>query len=327
MNDLGAFDHVFDGVSPFAGPVPPGFLVNFLGGLTDANFRAIWGVDPAAAGGCDVTTSLPVVEDGEGWFEAVNCVASAREARGRYVMMTLGACYGAQAVDSYRAVQAINPMPVKLVAVEGDAENIAWTRKNFADNGIGPDEYWLLEAAMSADNEPVIFPVGSPGSGAQNCISTNEPAARQRMAAHLADAGLADTVMRNLLLGNSTGIQIELAPNTEYDFKAELRFVSAATLRDVLAPFDRVDFVEADLQQSEVVVFPPAMDILTRKVRRVHLGTHGEQAHRDMHDLFARHGWDILFSFPGNQRYETPQGSFTLNDGVLTAVNPALAPG
>ena len=64
MNDLGAFDHVFDGLSPFAGPVPPGFLVNFLGGLTDANFRVIWGVDPTSAGGCDVATSLPVVEDG-----------------------------------------------------------------------------------------------------------------------------------------------------------------------------------------------------------------------------------------------------------------------
>jgi hypothetical protein len=327
MNDLGAFAGVFDGLSPYNGPVPPGFLVNFLGGLTDAKFRTIWGVDPAQEGGGRAETRLPVVEDGEGWFEAVNCIESVREANGQYVMMTLGACYGGQAVDSYKAVQAINPMPVKLVAVEGDHENVAWTRKNFTDNGIGEDEYWLLEAAMAASNEPVIFPVGSPGSGAQNCISTNDAGARQRMAAHIASANLSETVMRNMLLGNSTGIQIELAPNTEYDFKAELRYVSAVTLCDVLAPFDRVDYVEADLQQSEVVVFPPAMEMLTRKARRVHLGTHGADAHRDMHDLFVRHGWDILFSFAGNQDYETPQGSFHLNDGVLSAVNPAATCG
>ena len=49
-------------------------------------------------GGRAVTTRLPVIADGEGWFETVNWVEAAREARGRYVMVTLGACYAAQAV-------------------------------------------------------------------------------------------------------------------------------------------------------------------------------------------------------------------------------------
>jgi hypothetical protein len=47
------------------------------------------------------------IGDGEGWFEAVNWVEAAREARGRYVMITLGACYAAQAVgDQSRDVIA-----------------------------------------------------------------------------------------------------------------------------------------------------------------------------------------------------------------------------
>ena len=36
----------------------------------------------------------------------------------RYVMITLGACYAAQAVGAYRALQMLNPMPCRLVAVE-----------------------------------------------------------------------------------------------------------------------------------------------------------------------------------------------------------------
>ena len=52
---------------------------------------------------------VPTIEDGEGWFEAVNWIAAAHDARGSYTMVTLGACYGAQAVGSYQALQQLNP--------------------------------------------------------------------------------------------------------------------------------------------------------------------------------------------------------------------------
>lgn len=327
MNDFGPYADVFDGVAPFRGDVPKGFLVNPFGSLTDANFRVIWGVVPDEQGGRVVETRLPAEVSGEDWFEFFNCVESAREARGRYVMMTLGACYGGQAVDCYKAVKSLNPMPVKLVAVDAVPENVVWTRKNFADNGIAPDEYWLLQAAMGASNEPVIFPDGSPGFGAQNAIATNCTAARLILAEQITGAGKSDTVVKNLMLTNSTGIEIDLDPSMKGQFVAELRFVSALTLDDLLAPFDRVDYVEADLQQSEAIVFPPAMAQLNAKVRRVHLGTHGDDIHQKMQDLFAANGWQILFSFPGNRRHQTPYGNFDLNDGVLSAVNPAVAYG
>ncbi|MDP6705103.1 MAG: hypothetical protein QF893_02070 [Alphaproteobacteria bacterium] len=325
INDFTPHLDAFDGITPFAGPVEKGFLVNFLGAKLDAGFRTMWGIDPEAVGGCHMETTLPAVGMGEGWFEDFNWVAAAREARDSYVMMTLGACYGAQAVGSYLALQALNPMPATLVAVDGVPENIAWTRKHFLDNGIDPDGHWIVEAAMSDSNEPVIFPVGSPGSGAQNCVSTNSAGFRRQIGEAVIQAGRTDEVLRNLLQSNSTGIQINLTPDTEYEFEAELRLVSAVTLGDLLGPFRRVDYIEADIQQSEEIVFPPAMAALTRKVRRVHLGTHGLDAHRQMHALFATHGWEILFSFEPNGSYETPFGTFELNDGVLTAVNPAVA--
>ena len=93
----------------------------------------------------------------------------------------------------------------------------------------------------------------------------------------------------------------------------------------MLSPFDRVDYVEVDIQQSEIVVIPPFMDLLRRKVRRMHIGTHGAAVHRGLAELFRREGWRIVFDFPPNSEHHTPAGAFSLNDGILTVLNDALA--
>ncbi len=216
-------------------------------------------------------------------------------------------------------------MPAKLVAVDGVPENMEMTRKQFRDNGINPNDHWMIEAAMSGDNKPVLFPIGAPGSGTQNCVLTNSGANRMAILDLAKKAGATERLAQSLLMRNSTDLTIDLAPGTEYDFSGEITFVSALTLMDLLAPFERVDFVEADLQQSESVVFPPAMDVLTKKVRRVLLGTHGQSTHDRMEKLFRDRGWDIVFSYAPEQTYETPHATFEMNDGVITAVNPAVA--
>src|SRR5215467_302190 len=165
MNDLKQYANVFEGITPWSGRVPRGYLVDFLGTLTDARFDVISDLDPASVGGDVVTTTVRAVSDGELWFEAVNWVVAAREARGRYTMVTLGACYGAQAVGSYRALQQLNPMPAKLVAVEPEPDNFDWIARHMRDNGIDPERQWLLRYAISDRNDVVYFPVGSPGSG------------------------------------------------------------------------------------------------------------------------------------------------------------------
>ncbi len=327
MNDLEAFAGVFDGMTPYSGMVEPGFIVTGMGRMTDARFHTIWGVDAAEEGGQATTLQFPTATDGEAWFEAVNWVEAAREARGAYVMATLGACYGGQAVDAYLALQAVNPMPATLVAVDPVPENIAMTRQHFRDNGIDPDDHWIVEAAVSDSNQPVLFPVGAPASGTQNCVFYNSPAGRAALALRLKDEDQAGQVGCNLLATNATGVSVNLAPDREVPFEAELQFVSAVTVADMLGPFDRVDFVEADLQQSETIVFPPAIEVLNRKVRRVHLGTHHPKDHQQLEDMFRQHGWQIVFSFLPHHTYKTPAGELSLNDGVLTALNPAVAYG
>jgi hypothetical protein len=186
MNDLEQYHDVFRGITPYAGTSPKGFDVDFLGTLTDSRFLLDFGGNPAK-------TRLPVIGDGEFWFEAVNWVEAARAARGRYVMVTLGACYGAQAVGAQRALTALNPM-----SVEPESDNMKWLRKHFADNGIDPDRQWLLQSAISDSNEPVYFPVGSPGSGAQNCFSTNSRDARENYLRHFVESGVLSAVNSGL---------------------------------------------------------------------------------------------------------------------------------
>jgi hypothetical protein len=121
---------------------------------------------------------------------------------------------------------------------------------------------------------------------------------------------------------NSTGITKDLVEGK--NFPAEIKMVSAITLQDILSPFDVVDYVESDIQQSEILVFPPYMTLLKRKVRRVHIGTHGREVHTTLLQLFEKDGWDIVFNFEPNSTFTSPLGKFSTNDGVLTAVNPDL---
>jgi hypothetical protein len=328
-NDMDRYSQLFDSVTPWSGRVPRGYLVDFCGAMTAAEFTNETD-DPrfrlmvAGDGSKLVYTSLPALADGEAWFEAVNWVMAAREARGRFVMATLGANYGAQAVCSYLMLQQLNSMPCTLVAVEPVPENYARTERHFRDNGLDPADHWLLPHVLAGNIAPVLFPVGSPGSGAQNAIASNNDEVRQRYVDDLTKAGPAATeaALRNLLLHNTTGLIRPMGRET--DLTAEIKLVSAMTLRELLAPFPRIDYLESDIQQSEIDVFPPFIDLLREKVRRIHIGTHGKDVHHALHELFARNGWQIVFSFAPNARHETMLGGFDTNDGILTVVNPDL---
>ena len=96
------------------------------------------------------------------------------------------------------------------------------------------------------------------------------------------------------------------------------------TLRELLAPFVCIDYLQSDIQHSEIDVFPPFIGLLREKVRRIHIGTHGKDVHHTLHQLFERNGWQIVFSFEPNGHHETILGAFDTKDGVLTALNPDL---
>lgn len=219
-------------------------------------------------------------------------------------------------------LKAVNPLPCTLVGVEAEPGNFAWISDHMRDNGIDPDAHWLLPMALGDSHDPVLFPVGSSGYGSNNCIATNAFESRRILADLIIRDGDPNVALRSLLVENTTGFVQPVHPDV--NSMTEVKVVSAVTLEDLLSPFDRVDYLEADIQQSEIVVFPPFMRLLGGKVRRVHIGTHGKDLHASMRELFVEHGWDIVFSFEPNARHECELGPFELNDGILTAVNSRL---
>lgn len=324
MNDLERYQHIFDEIVPWAGFSPPGFTVDFLGTLISKDFR-VWDRPTPFIDGHWVALERPCIgadRHDESWFEAVDWFLAAREARERFVMVTLGALYGYQAVACSRALQRLNPLPMKLVAVEPIPENVAWMRRHMRDNGIDPDDHWIIQAAVSGDNEPVFFPVGGPGVGAQNCISTNEEGARRQHVDDIIERGGTEEALRNLILTNSTGLRKELVSGR--DWFGEIKLVSAVTLADIVGPFDHVDLIEADMQQSEIAAFPPFRELLKKKVRRVHIGTHGRIVHHTLHQMFHEDGWEIVFSYEPESVTESALGPVRTNDGVLSVRNPSL---
>jgi len=325
MNDMDAYRDVFAGLTPWSGQVPQGYLVDFLGTFTDVKFRPLSGLDRSSVGGDHVATSLPKLGDGsngEGWFEAVNWISAAHEARERFIMMSLGAHYGGQLVGAQHMLALVNPLPCTLVAVEAEPGNFAWIPEHMRMNGIDPLAHWLIPMALSDSHEPVLFPVGASGVGSNNCVSTNAANSRDIYARLIIRDGNPDEALRSLLVDNTTGITQPVHPGLPY--MTEVKVVSAMTLEDLLGPFDCVDFIEADIQQSEIVVIPPFIEALRKKVRRVHIGTHGKDVHATLHRLFADDGWHVVFSFEPNAQHECALGRFELNDGILTLRNPDL---
>ena len=110
MNNLTDFVHVLDGLKPWSGKVPKGYLADFMGTLIDVRFQG--SRTPKNTAATSRQEHIPNLRDNaqgdaEWWFETVTWFASAQAARGRYVMISMGASYGAQAVGAYRSLQTV----------------------------------------------------------------------------------------------------------------------------------------------------------------------------------------------------------------------------
>jgi FkbM family methyltransferase len=311
---------LIDRIEPWSGNVSAGYAVDALGILTDARFL-VTSKDRFDAR--HETTQRPSFPTwGERYLELADWLLAARDARDYFVGVSLGAAYGGQLVLASKALAAVNPLPFRLAAVEPVPENCAWMRRHMADNGLDPEQHWIVQAALGTDNEPVLFPVGAPGSGRNGSTDTNAALSRQTYATLISARGAAEQALENILRYNSTGLGYDLGDG----FHGEVKFVSAVTLHDVLTPFDRVDLLEADIQHAEINVFPPFIDLLNRKVRRVHIGTHGREAHELLRALFSAARWELVFDYAPDSSHMIEQDQLDLIDGVLSARNPALVP-
>jgi hypothetical protein len=92
-------------------------------------------------------------------------------------------------------------------------------------------------------------------------------------------------------------------------------------LRDILQPLAHVDLMDIDIQGGEGEVLPAAMAVINKKVKRIHLATHGAQLHQEMWDLFFEHEWLCEMDYAPNSEHQSEWGRFENSDGILDLVN------
>src|SRR5581483_1929388 len=87
-----------------------------------------------------------------------------------------------------------------------------------------------------------------------------------------------------------------------------LQPVKTIGLAKLLEPFERVDFVDIDVEHAEADVLEAAADAIDAKVARVHVGTHSAVIEERLRTLFRRLAWEARFDEPIGRAADTEFG-------------------
>ena len=348
--NLNETEALLERITPWRGTAPAGYLPNFLGTMTAVLFIAHWYpremMEAVLASPREQTTVPPRVNEGEPYFEACNVIKSVLAARERYVMVELGGGYAARAVDCAVALRRLNPVKPFFVILEALPTYVDWCRQHFASNGLAPDEHWILNTIVSDRPVPECMYLQPRGFGNQ----VGDASISQLLEKTLTSPSAALALIRELIGNGAVRIengrvlpdvdrrrprpyrdpkdwtaeqmQAEAIVRTE---SAQLGFVSALTLADLLLPIERVDFMDVDIQFAEAKVIPPNLDLLRRKVKLLSIGTHSGEIHDALLRGFDPAVWEIVYEFAPWSTHETRLGTFTTHDGILTVQNRTLA--
>ena len=101
--------------------------------------------------------------------------------------------------------------------------------------------------------------------------------------------------------------------------------VDAISLRSLLELFPVVDLIDLDVQGAGFEVLEAAAEALDRKVKRIHIGTHGRNIEAALRSLFGRLGWRCRNLFPCHSSVDTEWGPISFQDGVQTWLNPTFS--
>tara|TARA_Y100000590_G_scaffold460789_1_gene620959 strand:- start:1625 stop:2716 length:1092 start_codon:yes stop_codon:yes gene_type:complete len=262
-------------------------------------------------------TRRPSIEDGETFAEWYSIYRSIELAKDSFLMLSLGAFYGAPIVNTSKFINMYKPMEAHFVAVEAAENNCDLIKAYLSENSIDEKNVTLLEGIISENNKPRIF-MNCEESSSLNRMLIDEEI--DRVIEQIKINQITDQVVSALLL-NETAISLPM-PQAEANVQSFLLMKSAFTISDLVSPHKKVDFLEMDIQGGEYNALPPFMDILNKKVAWIHLGTHElGGTHKDIRNLFLENGWKIHIDWFPNSKYITPKGQFLTSDGVLAMQN------
>jgi FkbM family methyltransferase len=245
------------------------------------------------------------------YFEWIDIFEGIEEARGTFLMLDLGAGYGRWCVRAALAARRKPDLCFRCIAVEPEPEHFRWLLQHFQDNELDVREHELIWAVAGAQPGFVPFWVGRSSGWYGQAVA-------KRPATPLPDVRARSRLRARSILG---------MPPVLDATEATVIWVPTITLPDALAAYRRIDLIDMDIQGTELEVLTSAIDFVTERVRRIHIGTHSPEVEEGLRELFLSAGWQNLNDYPGQSRMMTPYGEVDFEDGVQTWLNPLLAPG
>ena len=190
---------------------------------------------------------------------------------------------------------------------------------------------WTVRAALASRQIPGV-------TALELLAIEADPTHYEWMIEHFRDNGL-DPSRFHLLHGaaspRSEMLRFPVISEPDVDYGASVRGAAGAaatidvkghTVAELLSRFSGpLDFLHVDIQGAEYECLPPAMDVLSRQVKSVMIGTHlGSDMHATLANRFREAGWVENVNLVGNRAHATPWGEIKLDDGFLHYDNPCL---
>lgn len=254
---------VFERFDRYTGSGRPGFITNFLGGLTATRH-----VNLPELSGCVEGYPIPrnFHADTLEWLGTLRAVLDAKSS---FTMIELGAGWAPWCTIGTIAAKQKGLVP-HVTAVEGDSGHVGFIRSSFAENGHVPRQVRILHGIVGARDGQASFP-------------------------RVKDASLAygGAARYDRDGGRKGGGDAHFHDFVEHvaDQISEVDVLPCYGLATLLREPRRVDLIHCDVQGAEHDVFEAAMEVMRLKVRRVLVGTHSLELDRQLIKLFSNAGW------------------------------------
>lgn len=289
---------IFGLFPPFAGPTERGFTLDFLGAYTNAS----WFCDktngayrlhyPSRENLCHLSEQW---EDSaiiqteypiidEEYFEYIDVLDSVIQAKANFTMIEVGAGYGHWSVTAFKA--------------------LSYLRRRHKVDVMD----WHF---IAIEPEPFHF------SWTQKHFRRN---GIDKSKSTFLNCGLGEDGTWGYMTKNSPYRYGAAIHATEKANAYKFRLIS---LNTVLSSLDHCDLLDVDIQGAEARELSRAIDIIDNKVYKIHVGTHGAGAHKNVFDLFDGRGWINVNDIPRSPSYQHQlYGGIKMLDGVQTWINP-----
>ena len=239
-----------------------------------------------SAGRFDLANRLAV---NELMFEWATIAETIQAAGSRYVMADLGAGYGRWLVNAALLARRFGRIPF-LIGVEAEDQHFLWMKEHLADNEISSAEQSLFHAPITGKRQHVPFTIGHAMDWYGQAVLPS------------AEAGF----------GNWPNARVEMR--------------RSVVLEDVIADIPNVDLLDLDIQGMEAEVVSSSIELIARRVKRLHIGTHSREIEETLRGLMTAAHFEPRFDYPcRTAHHPTPAGPVDFGDGVQSWVNPRLA--